>query len=91
MKDVAQVSLSSEELESTYQYNGEDAIAIMVTKKSDANTVDVVERIKSKLDILRDTYPYIQFELAQDGLHIYKSNDRKHCGRVWPLPYCLQW
>ncbi len=66
LKDVAEVSLSSEELESTYHYNGEDAIAIMVTKKSDANTVDVVESIKSKLDILRDTYPYIQFELAQD-------------------------
>lgn len=64
--DIATIELGTEELESAYQFNGKDAIALMVTKKSDANTVDVVENIKDAMKDLESQYPYIDFELAQD-------------------------
>ena len=66
LRDIAEVELSIEKLQSTYKYNGEESIAVMVTKKSDANTVEVMDTIKNELETLKIEYPYIDFQLAQD-------------------------
>lgn len=66
LSDIADVSLSVEDLESTYRFKGKDAIAIKVIKRSDANTVDVVKKTKEKIEELKKEYPYIYFEVAQD-------------------------
>lgn len=66
LEDIAEVDLSTEEIESVYRYNNNESIAVMISKKSDANTVDVVEKIKDEVDVLKIKYPYMDFEIAQD-------------------------
>lgn len=66
LKDIADVKLSTQDLESSYRLNGEDAISILVTKRSDANTVEVVNNVKESLNVLSEKYPFIEFEIAQD-------------------------
>lgn len=65
-KDIAEVEFSTEDLESNYRYNGSEGIALLVLKRSDANTVEVVEDIKKEVESLKVKYPFIQFEIAQD-------------------------
>lgn len=66
LKDIAEVEFSTEDLESNYRYNGSEGIALLVLKRSDANTVEVVEDIKKEVEHLKVKYPFIQFEIAQD-------------------------
>ncbi len=66
LKDIANISLSVEDLESSYRLNGQEAISILVTKRSDANTVEVVENIKVAIEELDEKYPFIELEVAQD-------------------------
>lgn len=66
LKDIAEVEFTTEDLESNYRYNGNEGIALLVLKRSDANTVEVVEDIKKEVEVLKDKYPFIQFEIAQD-------------------------
>lgn len=66
LEDISNIEMSIEALESSYKYNGKEAIAVIITKKSDANTVEVVENIKSELKLLEEKYAFIDFELAQD-------------------------
>ncbi|WMJ76924.1 MULTISPECIES: efflux RND transporter permease subunit [unclassified Sedimentibacter] len=66
LKDIAEVEFTTEDLESNYRYNGNEGIALLVLKRSDANTVEVVEDIIKEVEVLKDKYPFIQFEIAQD-------------------------
>lgn len=66
LKDVGDIKFSTEDLESEYRFNGESAIALLITKRSDANTVEVVENVKKTLKVLQERYPFIEFEIAQD-------------------------
>ncbi|MDA8226647.1 MAG: efflux RND transporter permease subunit [Desulfitobacterium hafniense] len=66
LEAIADVNVSIEELESAYKFDGKDSIAIMITKKSDANTVEVVQNIKNELETLKVKYPFIDFKIAQD-------------------------
>lgn len=64
--DLGEITITEGEKESAYIYQDSEAIAIMVTKKTDANTVEVVENIKNEIENLEKKYPFIHFELAQD-------------------------
>lgn len=66
LKDVADVKLTNEELESSYRLKGNEVIAILVNKKSDANTVEVIDNVKRELELLKEKYPFIKFRIAQD-------------------------
>lgn len=66
LKDVASVDASGEERRSEYRYNGEAAIALQVIKRDDANTVEVVELVKEKIEELEKRYPYLEFKAADD-------------------------
>lgn len=66
LKNIAEVEFTTEDLESSYRYNGNEGIALLVSKRSDSNTVEVVEDIIKEVEVLKDKYPFIQFEIAQD-------------------------
>ncbi|WP_409228777.1 efflux RND transporter permease subunit [Gudongella sp. SC589] len=52
--------------EGSYRLNGEDALAILITKKADYNTVDVIKTISEEMVQLEDAYPYVQMTVASD-------------------------
>lgn len=66
LKDIAEISLSYDDPEASYRYKGKGAIAVMITKRADANTIDVVAGVKDKMKELEKAYPFIKFALAQD-------------------------
>lgn len=66
LQDIADIDLSIKKLESSYGFNGKEAIAMLVTKRSDSNTVEVINNVKQKLDELQRMYPFIEFQIAQD-------------------------
>lgn len=66
LRDIAQIGLSYDDLEGSYRYRGKSAIAVMITKRTDANTIDVVGGVKAKMKELEKAYPFVKFELAQD-------------------------
>ncbi len=66
LKDIGKVKLSFEELESAYKLNGKDSIAILINKRADANTIEVVNNLKERLGTLKEEYPFIEFEIAGD-------------------------
>ncbi len=66
LEDIADISLSVEELQSSYSLNGEKSIAALIVKKTDANTVETVEHIKETIKELEEKYPNINFEIAGD-------------------------
>ncbi|MFO1149058.1 MAG: efflux RND transporter permease subunit [Alsobacter sp.] len=66
--DVASVKDSVESDESASWFNGERSLIVAVFRQSDANTVEVVDRIREKVPSYREQLP------ASIGLHIL--NDR---------------
>lgn len=66
LKDLSNIILTTGDQESSYIYEDSNAIALMITKKTDANTIDVIKNTKETLDALKIKYPSINFQLAQD-------------------------
>lgn len=64
--DVAEVRFAAKERRAAYRYNGQDAIAIQVLKRGDANTVAVAQAVRDALDDLRSEYPALSFAVADD-------------------------
>ncbi len=46
------------------RFNGQEAIAFQVVKKSDANTLEVVREVNQEVERLRTTLPAVQFSVA---------------------------
>ncbi|MBO9131217.1 efflux RND transporter permease subunit [Bacillus sp. 165] len=55
LKDVADVKVIGK-AESISRTNGEESIAIQVVKSADANTVDVVNKVKDKIDTIQKDF-----------------------------------
>lgn len=66
LQDIADVELSIEKLESLYRFNGEEAIAMLITKRSDDNTIQVINNVQGQLNEMKGKYPFIDFQVAQD-------------------------
>lgn len=66
LKDIGDVRVTFEELESAYKLNGKDSIAILINKRADANTIEVINNLKERLGTLKEEYPFIEFEIAAD-------------------------
>ncbi|GGZ35071.1 multidrug ABC transporter [Echinicola pacifica] len=69
IKDVAEVIDSSKDPEILSRLNGNTAIGISIQKQSDANAVDVAERVNAALATLESTYQSndLSFEISQDS------------------------
>ncbi|HKJ76041.1 MAG TPA: efflux RND transporter permease subunit [Gammaproteobacteria bacterium] len=66
LADVAEVSLGTREARSAYHFNGEQAIALQVLKRDEANTVEVAARVRAELERLRADFPHLTFRVADD-------------------------
>ncbi len=66
LRDIANVELTHEDLESSYKFNGNESIGLLISKRKDANTIEVIDNIKAKLTYLEEEYPFIEFDIAQD-------------------------
>lgn len=66
LRDVATIEDGTVENRSAYRFDGEQSIGIQVFKKEDANTVEVVNRAKAKLEEIKRDYADITFAVAED-------------------------
>lgn len=64
--DLAEVDIELERPDSAYRYNGQQAIALQVIKRDDANTVSVVKKVRQELSSLQQTFPDLAFTVADD-------------------------
>ncbi|HEB57153.1 MAG TPA: efflux RND transporter permease subunit [Gammaproteobacteria bacterium] len=66
LSDVASISETEKEARSAYRFNNKAAIAIQVLKRKEANTVEVAGKVRDLLDEMREQYPQIKFDIADD-------------------------
>jgi len=57
IKDIANVKDTYKEIERRVRVNKRSAVLVLVQKQSNANTVEVVDRLKKKLEELKSTLP----------------------------------
>ncbi|MDY6787791.1 MAG: efflux RND transporter permease subunit, partial [candidate division WOR-3 bacterium] len=57
LEDVAEVTFSSGEMESVSKIRNSDGIIIIVQKQSGANTIEVANELKKKMDEVKNIYP----------------------------------
>ena len=63
---VAQVRDSHLETRLFTRLNGKPAVGIIITKQSEANTVETAKNVKAKIDQVKKLYPELKFGLAYD-------------------------
>ncbi len=66
LRDIAEVKDSYTDITTIARLNGENAISITISKESDANTVDVVNGIKSALDKLCRENPKFTYNMTME-------------------------
>jgi HAE1 family hydrophobic/amphiphilic exporter-1 len=64
--DIAQVSFLQKEARSAYHYNGQDAIALQIMKRGEANTVEVAKAVKKTLGTIETKFPLLDIQIADD-------------------------
>jgi hydrophobe/amphiphile efflux-1 (HAE1) family protein len=75
--DVGQAVDSQENTRNVARFNQEPAVGLGVVKQSDANMVEVVERVKKRLQSLsRDFPPGLSYAIASDDSLYVKENIR---------------
>lgn len=57
LRDIGSVLMGSEELRQSASVDGRPAIAVRIIKKADANAVDVVDRVRQKIEQLKQELP----------------------------------
>ncbi len=63
---VATVKDSNQEQRLYTRLNGEVAVGMIVTKQSDANTVETADNVREKLKLVQQQFPDLKFGLAYD-------------------------
>ncbi len=66
LKDVAKVKQGVAEQRSLYHGNGHPAIAMNILRPEDSHTLETIRAVKKYLPELRNEYPDIKFEIADD-------------------------
>ncbi|MHB8636134.1 MAG: efflux RND transporter permease subunit [Fimbriimonadaceae bacterium] len=76
---VADVRDSSQEQRISTRLNGQPAVGMIITKQSDANTVDTANNVREKIKQVNKIYPNLKFDLAYDqsGFITNSINDLK--------------
>jgi multidrug efflux pump subunit AcrB len=57
LSDIGQVEMTTDPFRSIYRTNGRLSLSVAVSKESDANTVEVANRIRDKIDDIRESLP----------------------------------
>lgn len=66
LKDIAKVQTSPRKKKGLCMVNGKNAVSLSVIKKSDARIYKMEEKVKELIAHLKNDYPNLQFEIAQD-------------------------
>lgn len=66
LKDIGTVDDSHPETRIYTQLNGQSAVAVVITKQSDANTVDTINNVFERIEQVHRLYPEIKFQVAYD-------------------------
>ncbi len=78
LKDVADVVDGVEEPRTKSRLDGAAAVSVIVQKQSGANTVEVANAIKRRLEVIRPTLPPdIQFEIIRDQAKFIEGSIRE--------------
>ncbi len=64
LSDIATIEMSKKDKKSASYLNENPAIGIMITKQSDANTVQTSNDIKKQIKVLEEKYPNLNFEIG---------------------------
>lgn len=72
--DVATITRSLKEMDSITRIDGNTAIGIMISKQSDANTVQVSKGLNKELKDLRETFPELNFSVGYDQADFINSS-----------------
>lgn len=64
LNDIATISEVKKEKESVSYVSEKPAIGLLVTKQSDANTVQTATAVKKQIEILKEKYPSLNFEIG---------------------------
>lgn len=69
LADIAEVEDGQKEYTTQSRINGVTSVGILVTKQSDANSVDVSAAVRTEIPLLEETYRNLglRFDIAQDG------------------------
>ncbi len=70
IKDIARVELGAESYAAKSLIDGNDSAIIAVTQLPDANTIDLVNRINKKMEVISKTFPkdieyHVQYDVTQ--------------------------
>jgi len=66
LKDIAKVSMGYKEPMSSVRINGVPCVGIAIYKEAQSNTVRVVDAVKKKLGVLKNSLPSIEINIASD-------------------------
>ena len=72
--DVATITRGTKEIDSITRIDGNTAIGIMVSKQSDANTVQVSSGLNRELKELEQVYPELNFSVGYDQADFINSS-----------------
>lgn len=64
--DVATITRQLKDMESITRIDGKTAIGIMISKQSDANTVQVSKGLIKEIEILQENYPELHFSVGRN-------------------------
>jgi HAE1 family hydrophobic/amphiphilic exporter-1 len=69
LSDIAEIVDGIAEQTNLNKINGKNSIGISIQKQTDANTVDVCQRVKEQLKLLENQYPdyQLKFDIASDN------------------------
>ena len=72
--DIATVTRGYTDQEATTRIDGKTAIGVMISKQSDANTVDVCEDMMKVIDKLEKEYPELRFTVGYNSADYINSS-----------------
>ncbi len=64
LSDLARVRYTLKEQDSLSRINGENSINLVITKQSDANTVETAQNVEEVLEELKKEYPNLNFNIG---------------------------
>jgi len=69
LSDIAEIVDGIAEQTNLNKINGKNSIGVSIQKQTDANTVDVCQRVKKQLKLLENQYPdyQLKFDIASDN------------------------
>jgi hydrophobe/amphiphile efflux-1 (HAE1) family protein len=68
LREIARVEMGVEDERTIARYDGQPAVGLGVVKQSEANTVEVADRVKAELERIRPTIPAdVQVQIAYDS------------------------